>query len=161
MRKFLFVLTIVFLVFSTSPIYAGTPDQAAGEWRYIISDFDMKEVGGNSIMTTFDEGLRTGTFEGVSTEVGKMVIHRTGKRFFIGRLTFDGEVDGKPGTFRMFVVGRKLVDQDWTGHWVILSRSEELANLHGRGIWFGPGAGCPFVWGTVAYKENYHFGPGK
>jgi len=37
MKKILFILMAVFLIFSASPVYAGPPDVAEGVWEYYIS----------------------------------------------------------------------------------------------------------------------------
>ena len=159
MKKILFVLMSVILILSASPAFAGPPDEAGGIWRYIVTDIEVKMAGPNTFMTTYDHGEWTGTFEGLSTEVGMVVVHPSGNTSFNGTLSFVGEVNGKSGTFEMSVVGQCCDEQGWNGQWVILSGTEELANLRGQGTWFGPGAGGPFVWGTVDYAGKYHFEP--
>lgn len=162
MNKKLFILLGVIMVLSmlSIPALAGPPEEVGGEWSYIVTDVDVRVAGGNTFMTTYDEGLWTGTFEGVSTEVGMVVVHSSGKTSFNGTLSFDGKVNDESGTLEMSVVGQCCDEQGhWKGQWVILSGTEGLANLRGQGTWFGPGAGGPFVWGTVDYAGNYHFKP--
>ena len=160
MRKILSILLTVILVLSTSPALAGPPEEVEGVWNYFVYDFDEKLAGRNTFMTTYDWGVWTGTFEGVSTEVGMVVVHPSGKTSFNGTLLFDGIVNGESGTLEMSIVGQCCDEQGhWMGQWVILSGTEGLANLRGQGTWFGPGAGGPFVWGYVNYAGNYHFEP--
>lgn len=159
MKKILFFLMFVLLIFSASPVHAEQPDMASGEWSYMVTDWTQEEVGGNFVFSTYDIGKWEGTFEGTSTEVGLVVIFRSGNSSFKGTLTFEGEVDGRSGTFTMSVVGRKSGVEDWKGQWVILNGTGELANLCGQGTWFGPGAAGFLVWGTVEYEGNYHFEP--
>ena len=161
MKKILFILMAVFLIFSASPVYAGPPDVAEGVWKYYIYEEYYKIAGGTTFITTYDYGVLTGTFEGESTEVGTVVIHSNGKASFNALLTFTGEVNGKSGTFKMSVVGRAILGEDWTGQWVILSGTGDLSNLRGEGTWYGPGAGGSFKWGTLYYDGNYHFEPDK
>ena len=102
----------------------------------------------------------TGTFDGVSTGVGMVVMHPSGKISVRGKEYFDGKVNGQSGTFELSLVGQCCDEQGhWKGQWVIISGTEGLANLRGQGTWFGPGAGGPFVWGHVDYAGNYHFEP--
>ena len=154
MKKILFLLMAVFLILSTNPVYAGPPNKASGYWTYEITDSETEIKGGNTFMTTNDSGVFTGTFEGVETEVGTVVIHSNGNASFNGTLTFTGEVDGRSGKFTMSVVGRAVLGEDWTGKWVILNGTDELANLRGQGIWYGPG-------GSLEYEGNFHFEPDK
>ena len=74
------------------------------------------------------------------------------------RSTFTGTVDGKFGTLLIQLVGKKpgaFPDQWWTGQWVIISGTGELANLQGQGNWWGPGFGAagPDIW----YEGRIHF----
>jgi hypothetical protein len=162
MNKKLFVLLAVIMALSmvSIPALAGPPEDAGGDWSYIVTDAEVRVAGCNTFMTTYDEGVWTGTFEGVSTEVGVVVLHCSGKASFNGTLSFVGEVNGESGTLDMSVVGTCCDEQGhWKGQWVILSGTEGLATLRGQGTWFGPGAGGPYQWGTVDYAGNYHFEP--
>jgi hypothetical protein len=162
MKKKLLVLVVVITLLSvvSIPTLAGPPEEAGGEWNYFVYDIEVREAGKNTFMTTYDVGLWSGTFEGESTEVGMVVVHPSGKTSFNGSLSFDGKVNGESGTFEMSVVGQCCDEQGhWKGQWVILSGTDGLANLRGQGTWFGPGAGGPFVWGTVDYAGKYHFEP--
>ena len=69
MKKKLFVLLLVVMVLSmlSIPAFAGPPEEVGGEWSYIVTDVEVRVAGGNTFMTTYDEGVWTGTFEGVST----------------------------------------------------------------------------------------------
>jgi hypothetical protein len=164
-KKLLVLLAIAALMVAllaglSVPAQAGPPEDAGGEWRYIVTDVDVRMAGCNTFMTTYDEGVWTGTFEGESTEVGVVVVHCSGKTSFNGSLSFVGEVNGESGSLEMSVVGQCCDEQGhWKGQWVILSGTGGLANLRGQGAWFGPGAGGPFKWGTVDYAGNYHFEP--
>ncbi|MFN2169011.1 MAG: hypothetical protein ACK2U9_22495, partial [Anaerolineae bacterium] len=59
---------------------------------YII---DVRAAGGNTFMTTWEEGMWTGTFQGASREDGRVVIHRSGAWSFKAIVTFESvTVDG-------------------------------------------------------------------
>lgn len=162
MKKMLLTLLTVFMVLSTlsMPVYAGPPITAGGVWRYQPFIEKMRFANGNTFLDTFENGEWTGTFEGTSTEDGKVVIHSSGARSFRGRVSFDGEVNGKSGKLEMHVVGsRPDVSTDWEGKWVILSGTDGLATLRGQGTWWGPGAPGPGEWGDIYYSGNIHFEP--
>ncbi len=163
MKKMLFVLCMVLMILSMAaiPTLAGPPKEAEGLWQYQPFILGVEQAGCNTILTTFENGIWTGTFEGISTEDGKVVIHCNGKWYFNAIVTFSElTVDGKSGTLKMSVEGtRPAADTDWVGKSVILSGTDELANLRGQGTWWGPGASGPGTWGDIYYEGNYHFEP--
>ena len=162
MKKKLAVLVAVVMVLSVllMPVQAGPPVEASGLWQYTPYILEAREAGGNTFLTTFEEGLWTGTFQGVSTEDGRVVIHRSGAWSFNAIVSFDGEVDGKSGTLTMSVGGdRPFGVTDWEGRWVILSGTGELATLRGQGTWWGPGSPGPGELGDIYYAGKVHFEP--
>lgn len=163
MKKKILVLSIVLalLFLLAIPALAGPPEKAEGLWQYKPFILEVKEAGCNTFLTTFENGLWTGTFEGTSTEDGKVVIHCNGRWSFNAIVTFSElTVDGKSGTAEMSVVGsRPDAFTDWAGMFVIQNGTGELANLRGQGKWWGPGAPEVGVWGDIEYSGNYHFEP--
>ena len=162
MKKKLFITLLVLMVLSlvAIPAMAGPPEEAAGLWQYQPFILDVKQAGCNTFLTTFENGKWTGTFEGTSTEDGKVVIHCNGAWSFNAIVSFEGSVAGKSGTLKMSVVGTRPDGlADWQGKSVIISGTGELANLRGQGTWWGPGAPAPGVWGNINYDGNYHFEP--
>lgn len=162
MKKKLFVLLIVLLALSIVSIsaLAGPPEKAEGLWQYQPFILGAKLADCNTFLTTFENGLWTGTFEGTSTEDGKVVIHCNGAWSFNAIVSFEGSVAGKSGTLKMSVVGKRPnAFSDWEGKSVILSGTGELAQLRGQGIWWGPGAAAEGEWGDIYYEGNYHFEP--
>ena len=162
MKKKLFVLLIVLMALALVSIsaLAGPPEKAEGLWQYQPFILEVKEAGCNTFLTTFENGLWTGTFEGTSTEDGKVVIHCNGAWSFNAIVSFEGSVAGKSGTMTMSVVGTRPDGlADWEGKSVILNGTGDLANLRGQGTWWGPGAPAPEVWGDIYYEGNYHFEP--
>ena len=144
-----------------------TPSEdASGFWYYIPTIVSMKQAGTNMFLRTTETARWTGTFDGTSTEVDRVVIHDfidflspTGFWFVKGEISFEGCVDGKSGTMFMTFVGKKPdLFSDWAGTWVILSGTGELEALHGQGSWWGPGAPAPGFEGTIEYSGNIHFG---
>jgi hypothetical protein len=165
MKKLLLPLLVIFtvslVVALSPPVQAGPPEEAEGLWQYQPFILDQKVAGCNTFLTTFENGVWSGTFEGTSTEDGKVVIHCSGAWSFNAIVTFDAvTVDGKSGTLEMSVVGKRPDGtSDWAGKWVILSGTGELANLHGQGTWWGPGAPAPGQWGDIYYGGQVHFAP--
>ena len=163
MNKKVLVLLITLVVLSLViiPASAGPPQEASGTWWYYPTLVDEKPAGCNLFHTTRELGVWSGTFQGNSTEKGKVVIHCTGTLSFKAIVTFEEvTVDGKTGGLEMSVVGQYPADAtEWYGSWVITSGTGELKNLRGQGNWWGPGADGTGVWGYVDYEGNYHFEP--
>ena len=164
MNKKLLALTILLmaaLLFTLSaPVLAGPPTPAEGLWRYQPFIEEVRLAGGNTFMKTYENGEWIGTFFGTSTEDGTIVIHSSGAWSFKATVAFEGEVEGKVGELTMHVVGsRPDATADWTGKWVILYGTGELATLRGQGDWWGPGAPAPGEWGDIYYSGGIHFEP--
>jgi hypothetical protein len=152
------VLMVALLSTLSAPVYAGPPTPAEGLWQYQPFIETMRFADGNTFLETFENGKWSGTFDGTSTEDAKVVIHSSGAWSFRGIVSFEGEVDGKPGTLEMHVVGsRPDALSDWEGKWVILSGADDLATLRGQGTWWGPGAPDVGLWGDIYYAGNIHF----
>jgi hypothetical protein len=163
-RQMLLITLLMVALLSTLsvPAQAQLPE-AAGEWHYILTDFDVRVAGCNTFIYILEENTNwTGTFQGTATDNGVVVEYCSGKASYKGVASFVGEVNGESGSLEISVVGQYSYEQgawNWKGQWVILSGTEGLANLRGQGTWFGPGAGGPFVWGNVDYEGSYHFEP--
>jgi hypothetical protein len=173
-----FSLATVLLMFSM-PTLAGPPAGAEGLWQYQpfpkVYDADGECVpptgapgevpciethDGNTVIYTFENGKWEGTFNGISTEDGKVVVYSSGALSFNAIVSFEGEVDGKFGTMQMSVNGRRTdVFTEWQGRWVIISGTGELSTLHGQGTWRGPGSPGWGVWGDIDYAGKVHFEP--
>ena len=153
--------SLLLLLLVSLPVFAGPPQEAAGLWQYQPFVLEVREAGCNTILTTFENGVWTGTFAGDSTEDGKVVIHCNGQWSFNAIVTFEEvTVDGRSGGLEMSVNGsRPDAGSDWTGRWVIISGTDDLADLRGQGTWWGPGAPGEGEWGDIYYEGGYHFEP--
>ena len=165
MRKMrLTVLTGIFVVFLLSfvtPIQAGPPETASGQFVYFGTGATPRFAGCNLFLDITEIAEWTGTFAGWSTDEGKAVGHCNGDWSVKETMTFDVvEVDGRIGGLVLSIVGsRPAGAAEWYGHWVILKGTGELANLRGQGSWWGPGAPDPFTPGEIFYDGKYHFEP--
>jgi len=163
-RIVILVALMAVLLLVAGPVHATRLPNAGGLWLYIPTIEDERSANGNTILTITEEGIWSGTFEGISTEEGTVVIHSSGSRFFRGTVSFDEVwVDGKSGALEMRVVGSSPdVSAGWEGKWVILGGTGELATLRGQGTWWGLGwLGDPTVPGEIPYSGNIHFKPVK
>jgi type II secretory pathway pseudopilin PulG len=160
-RIFAIALLVVALVATLAvPAFAKQSEHAEGLWQYQPFIDEVRLADGNTFLKTHENGKWTGTFSGKSTEDGKVVIHSSGAWSFKGTVSFEGVVNGKTGTLTMLAVGsRPDENTDWTGKWVILSGTGDLANLRGQGTWSGPGAPAPEQWGDIYYAGDIHFEP--
>ena len=134
-RSGLLMTVLVFALLSVLvvPAYAGPPDDnVGGLWKYKPTIVGTRLAGGNTFLTTQEEAVWSGTFDGTSTEDGKVVVHSSGAWSFKGIVTFEGVVNDNDneGTMKMRVVGsRPDVFTEWTGKWVIISGTGGLAGL--------------------------------
>jgi hypothetical protein len=160
-RTSLALLAIVMLLSALlMSAQAGPPETAEGLWQYQPFIESVRMAGCNTFLETFENGLWTGTFEGTSTEDGKVVIHCSGSWSFNAIVSFVGAVNGQSGTLRMSVEGsRPDGESEWYGRWVILGGTEDLATLQGQGTWWGPGSPGEPIWGDIYYEGNVHFEP--
>jgi hypothetical protein len=157
-------LTLLTVVVALSALLmsaqAGPPTTAEGLWQYQPFIEDTRTAGCNTFLDTYENGIWSGTFEGTSTEDGKVVIHCSGAWSFNAIVSYTGEVNGQSGTLQMSVEGSRPDGvSDWHGRWVILRGTEGLATLRGQGTWWGPGSPNPGEWGDIYYEGNVHFEP--
>ena len=140
---------------------AGPPTTAEGLWQYVPYIESSRTSGCNTFLETVEDGWWYGTFEGTSTEDGKVVIHCSGAWSFNAIVSYTGAVNGHTGTLKMSVEGslRPEKSSDWHGRWVILSGTEGLATLRGQGTWWGPGSPGPGQLGDIYYEGEIHFEP--
>ena len=119
--------------------------QAAGLWLYFpygaVPGAPAPTVrGGDTFIPSYEEGLWTGTFDGISTEIGQVVRHSSGSMSFNSTITIEGSVEGQSGTLVMEVAGTVPPGgTGWAGTWVLLSGTGALADVRGHGDWWGPG----------------------
>ena len=146
------------LLMGAVPTSAGPPGDASGDWNYLPTVDEVVEGPGQ---TTFiygeDIGTWSGTFVGTSTEEFVVVNHaKAGFNFYSGVIEFTGSVDGHVGTLTIKTNGKQdpgTVEPGpglWSGHWVIVGGTGDLANLHGQGTLTGPSL-------SLDYEGRYHF----
>jgi len=162
MRKMLsatLLLCMVALLSTLStPVYATPPITASGTVDYTFEVTGMREADGNTFLYAIEWENWTGAFEGKAEAVFRVGMFSSAGFWNVWlRSTFDGTVNGKSGTAVIQLVGKKPEGEDWYGQWVILSGTDELADLRGRGTWGGPGFGAvgPDLW----YEGKIHFKP--
>lgn len=150
-RLLLVALTTVAVSLSAMPVLAGAPPtDALGTWDY-VPDFEFtKFAGSNSFVSGTDVGTWHGTFEGTSYEEYVAVFHKS-HGTYQGLMEFVGEVDDRHGTLIIKTNGSgPLPPLDWSGTWVIMSGTDDLANLRGQGTWHGD---LP----NLTYEGKVHF----
>ena len=167
MRKVLLASLVICMLALLSTlsmsVHATQPTTASGIWTYTPTIIlpSVRFADGNMFFEATSEDVWTGTFEGHSHCVERVVIHPSGSWNAEGLCTFEScTVTGESGTLVIHFVGTKPgPTADWSGRWVILSGTGDLANLHGQGTWWGPGAPAPGVEGFVDYSGQIHFDP--
>ena len=164
MRKILlisFILCMVALLpmLSMPTVYAKPPISsiaASGTWKYTPRIIKMWDWGfiGDEVATW------TGTFEGESYDVFLVWFGPSGIEgdwYVIGKIYFEGTVNGKSGSLVMLFIGERPAGEEWYGHWMILRGKGDLANLRGHGTWWGPGAPGPGEEGPLEYSGTIYF----
>lgn len=144
-------IAALLFVLLTPAVYATTPATASGAWTYVPT-FTQRVAGGNTFRYGEEVSTWTGTFDGTSNDVFTAVIHPSGHVTVTGLIDFTGIVNGAEGTLVIRFVGTRVLPGPWSGQWVILSGSGDLANLHGQGTWWGPPT-------DVDYSGQIHFDP--
>ncbi len=145
MKKKLFVLLAVIMVLSmvSMSALATPPDNSvAGRWCYgEIVGGEEKIAGGNFFQNLDDSGAWIGTFEGYSSDDGRLQVHPSGYTLFKSTISFEKvKVGGKEGGLEMRVNGWLPAGagySEYEGLWVITRATGDLTGLHGRGTWGG------------------------
>jgi len=161
-RSIALLALVLTLVLVPAVIALATPPTiVSGTWYYTPWIASTRFADGNMFMeayTSVPPDRWEGTFDGTSVDEYKGVIHPTGAWNADGVALFDGVVGGREGTLVIEFVGKKTdAEADWSGKWVILSGTGELANLRGQGTWWGPGAPGVGIEGSVEYSGKIHF----
>jgi len=158
-RKILLTVVALAAVLLATPyigtVYATQPTAVSGSFDYTFEVTGMREADGNVFLYAAEDEVWIGDFEGTSQAVFRVGMFRSGFWNVWLRSTFTGTVLGKSGTLVIQLVGKKPGGEDWYGQWVILEGTGELADLRGRGTWWGPGAGP--VSPNIEYMGQVHF----
>jgi hypothetical protein len=141
MKRLLFTIVMVCIMLSTAsmPAYAKRPMEVSGDLDYWFQVLDMRQANGNTFMYATEQEEWRGDFEGVGESVFRVGMFASGFWNVWLRCEFTGAVGDKEGTVQIQLVGKKPLDGEWYGQWVILGGTGDLANIHGRGTWSGPG----------------------
>lgn len=145
MKKVLVTLLLVCLVLPVA-VYAGPPVDVEGDFVYTVTSASERWAGDTQFIYATDTATWTGAFEGTSTEEYVAILHGSEGNFvfekglYKGTAIFTGEVGGETGTLEILFVGKSPGDiADWTGTWRIISGTGDLANLHGKGVFWSNG----------------------
>lgn len=162
-RIVILVALMAALLLVAGPVYATPPTPVEGTLEYTFEITDERWANGHWFFEATEWEDWAGDFEGTGVSFFRVVwfSYPSGPLNVWLRCTFTGTVhyDGldKEGTMVIQYVGWRYLPEDWYGRWVILSGTDELANLRGRGTWGGPGFGAtgPDIW----YSGKIHFEP--
>jgi hypothetical protein len=111
---------------------ATSPTPASGTFTTAsILSFDLvRSAGGNDFIDVTGTTSWTGTFNGTSTDVGRLTFHANGDVNVHTTSTFVGTVNGVPGTVTLELIGRS-VGVGFHATETIISATGGLAGLHG------------------------------
>jgi Protein of unknown function (DUF3224) len=151
MKRLLTVpLVLCALMLGATTAVAGPPEGASGDWTYVpdLAGLTFRTAGNTTFVDGTEVSTFTGTFVGTSDDEFVVVCHQKGPESFMNfvkiTIDFTGEVDGRVGGLTMKATGKQdstTCDPSgaiWSGKWVILGGTGDLADLHGNGAWTGP-----------------------
>ncbi len=152
------IAVAIFVVFAVLQIAAAIPPTpATGTVTVVGFTFtDVRNAKDNTIIDFTQNTNSIGTFAGTTEDVGTIILQPSGDFNFKIRSTFTGTVDGKSGTLVFEVVGKGeggIPGGTVRSHFVILSGTGDLANLHGQGNLEGT-SGV-----NATYSGQIHFDP--
>lgn len=156
MRRFLVPLMIVGVLLLPSGIALATPPTASsGTYEdWLVEITSIRYADGNIILTEKKEGQLSGTAEGRITETTDIVVGKRVATFHVIQICDPCVVGGRSGTYVARVDGTSEDGHD-RGHWVYLSGTGELTNLHGHGTI--EGSSWPDGSTSGTYSGEYHF----
>ncbi len=162
MRKSLLTLLAVCIIpllstLSISTVYATRPTSVSGIFDYTFAITSERWADGHYIFEATEYETWEGDFEGTAVSFFRVLWFKypKGPLNVWLRSDFEGTVDGKTGTLVIQLVGWRYLPDDRYGEWVIISETGDLANLHGRGYWGGPGFGASGP--DIRYSGQIHF----
>ena len=161
LRKKVSVLAVCIIslisVLMIPAVLATPPEPVSGSFDYTFAILDTFVANGNTFLYAEEWEVWIGDFSGIGHAYFTVMAHKSGWKNVQLLSTFTGTVDGKSGTLVLRLFGKKPLGGEWYGQWVILSGTDELANLRGQGTWGGPGgsAPSPHIW----YEGKIHFEP--
>jgi len=167
MRKMMLAMLLMCIValVSTLPIsvHATPSTTASGTWQYLPSITSTRLAGRNLFIEATSVDVWTGTIGGEGGSVETVVIHKfvswfepTGFWYAEGILTLDPcTVADKSGTLIIRYVGKGTPEGQWSGRWVILGGTGDLAYLCGQGTWWGPDGNGLFPYlGQIRFESD-------
>jgi hypothetical protein len=113
--------------------YTWESPQMADTSRYTLMDGREAEIWSGDFEGTADAIWRLRMFKDLPTIDVRLVSDFTGT--MLG--TYEGTM-----TIIMFGDHPSSPDTQWYGEWAVVSGTGDLANVHGTGIWWGPGNGA-------------------
>ena len=152
-----FALALVSLMFGagTPAAQAAAPTPASGSFAPLAppTNVVVESAGPNLIVTWTSTNVLSGTFSGTLVEEQRFVVSADGSFTGTEVSTFTGTVNGVAGTDTSVGVFAGD-DTSFHGHFVILSGTGDLANLHGQGTTEGSSAT-----GAGTYSGQVLFSP--
>ncbi len=129
------------------------------DYTYEITGMRVSDEG-NIFIDAKEWEVWIGAFDGTAEAVFRVGIFPLEGFWNVWlRSTFTGTVQDKSGTLIIQLVGKRTMwDAErfwWSGQWMIVSGTGELANLHGQGTWWGPGFGAEGP--DIFYSGQIHF----
>jgi len=149
------MLATVFVV-SMPTVRAKTFTTVEGKMVWDLNTLQIIKAlpaNGNTVLWGTTTVYVTGDFAGTATDSWRETLISTGALNLWDVMVIPASLDGKSGTVTMLLEGRAAAPgSHWTGEWVILTATGDLAGLHGFGIWWTTEVGYDFS-GEVRFVQ--------
>ena len=172
MKKFALLSLIVGMVaiLSMSSLSAAAQEQepipVSGTFDYTYKIVGTAETASYTMLDGAEEEVWVGDIEGTAQTIWRVGVYKDLPVEDVWLLSnFTGTVLGDyEGTMVILLVGDKPLLEEptatqWYGEWSVVSGTGDLANVHGKGIWWGtgfsPDNGIPDIYyaGEVIFME--------
>ena len=160
MRRTLSTLFLVCLLAFTATlsiplVHATKPTQVSGTIAALgFTVTGMRSADGNTIVILIETESLAGDLTGTMVAEVREMIHASGRVEGQALSTITGSAMGKSGTVVLRYVMTGTYGGTFSGQWVILSGTGDLANLHGQGTVTADTSA-----GTGTYSGQIHFEP--
>ena len=143
------------LILGPATAYASPPAEVSGTYEFgTTTVVDVRHAGGNTIIRDITSQELDGDITGSAIFERTFILHSSGKFNVQGVSTVAASVGDRSGTYTMKIVAAgDATTGAVEGKYVVLSGTEELANMRGQGTL----TGISNVAGT--YSGQLHFDP--
>ena len=148
-KTVLVILMLFAMLFTVSAVEEQDPIPVFATFSYTWSSPMMAQTSSYIVQHGIEPEVWSGDFEGTADAIWRVGFYSNEPLVDVWLLSeFTGTMLGEyEGTATMILVGDQpnVADSPWKtqwyGEWAIIDGTGDLANVHGHGVWWGPGNG--------------------